>query len=188
MRTYREQFDRETADRIERLIQRIKNLSYPTGPSRYYGLDLAACLGAGALAGGLIIVSALMELYVRGLVVRYTEDAQQGWAKQVETEGNLENMRNVGFKKLLDHLVAAELFDPKDAELATEIYTKVRIPAHHGLPTRLLDKPKDNFMSELIGVVVRSQPVSLREFENFIEFEALPTMEGIVDLLQRNQY
>ena len=188
MRTHREQFSQETAERITLLIQSLERLRYPTGPSRYYGLELAACLGVGALAGSLLVASALMELYVRGLVVRYVEAAQSGWARQVEAERELENMSNFGFQSLINRLVESDLFDSEDAKLAKEIYNTVRIPAHHCLPSRLIGKPNEGVLQAILGEVGRAGPVSMRDFEDFIESEALPTVETIVTLLARNQY
>jgi hypothetical protein len=188
MRSYREQFDHETADRIEALIQRLESLSYPSGPSRYYGLDLAACLAAGALAGSLVVASSFMELYVRGLVVHYAENAQRGWSRPVEIERELDDMKATGFKQLVDHLADYGLFDPDAAEEAKAIYDNVRIPAHHGLPSRLIGRPDESLMVAIFGKVGRATPVSMTEFEDFIELEALPIIEKIVGVLERSQY
>lgn len=187
MRGYKEQFEPEVASKIEKLVLKIEQLRYPTGPARYYGLDLSMCLKSGALAGSMIIASALLEIFVRGLVVKYAENAQQGWSRQVEAEKELEEMRRLGFGKLLDHLVSVGLFYENDSERAKKIYNQVRIPAHHGLSSRLLGRDKDNPSSSIMALLGRTGTVSQSEFESFVETEALPVVEEIASILERNQ-
>lgn len=188
MRSYREPFEPEVADRIDVLIHRIESLEYPTGPTRYYGLDLVACLQVGALAGSLVVASSLMELYVRGLVVRYSEDAQRGWARPVETERELDNMKGKGFRNLVSELMESGLFDPDDAEKARDLYRTVRIPAHHGLPSRFFAGPAPSLMTAIFGTVEKAEPISMKQFEDLVEEEALPKIEAIVNILEHNQY
>ena len=188
MRSYRDQFEPEVADRIDCLIRRIKNLEYPTGPTRYYGLDLAACLQVGALSGSLVVAASLMELYIRGLVVRYSEDAQRGWSRPVETERELDNMKDKGFRHLVGKLVESGLFDSEAAARAKELYKTVRIPVHHGLPSRFFSGPAPSLMIGIFGTVEKAGPVSMKQFEDFIEEDALPTIEAIVGILESNQY
>ena len=54
MRGYKEQFEPDVVNQIESIVSRLENISYPTGSSRFYGLDLALCLKSGALAGSVI--------------------------------------------------------------------------------------------------------------------------------------
>jgi len=175
------------ADQIGVMIAKLEALRYPTGPSRYYGLDLSICLQAGALAGSLIVASALLEVYIRGLVVRYSEQAQATYARKIEAELELEEMRGEGFNKLIAHLVDAGLFDTDDAETAKKIYREVRIPAHHGLPSRLLGRTKSDPFRSIWGLLGLGTEVSMQEFEEFVENEALPIIGTIVNIIERNQ-
>jgi len=184
VRSYKNQFESKIVERMDAIIRHLESMRYPTGPARYYGIDLTMCLRGGALAGSLVVAAALMELYIRALVVRYTIEAQRGWHKQVDVELEIENMRKEDFYNLLSHLVDAELFSETDANCAKEIYRKVRIPTHHGLPARLLGISKDDPFRVLLG---RGRAMSTQEFESYIEDEALPIIEAIVGILFRNQ-
>jgi len=188
VRGFREQFEQETADQIEELAERLLTLNYPTGPSRYYGLDLAMCLKAGALAGSMIIASALIEIYVRGLVISYTEKAQANWSHKVEVEKELESKQNLSFGILLDHLVEADLFSAKDSDRAKTIYKTIRIPTHHGLPARLLAIETDDTFLSFMDIFGLKSTVTMSEFERFVEYEALPVVKNIVEIIERNQF
>jgi len=129
-----------------------------------------------------------MELYIRGLVVRYSEDAQRGWSRPVETERELDNMKDKGFRHLVGKLVESGLFDSEAAARAKELYKTVRIPVHHGLPSRFFSGPAPSLMIGIFGTVEKAGPVSMKQFEDFIEEDALPTIEAIVGILESNQY
>lgn len=187
MRTYRQQFEGQKLEQIEELINGFQNLNYPTGPARYYGLDLAMCLQSGALAGSMVIASALLELYVRGLIVCYSEKAQEGWSKQIRVESELEEMRNKSFNNLLDHLVEVNLFNGEDAEQSKVIYKNIRIPVHHGLPSRLLKKDQNNPFADLIDLLNSTKSITQNQFEDFIEVEAITIVNDIYRILKNNQ-
>jgi len=186
MRTYKEQFEPHIVKQIDELVNTVETLRYPTGSSRYYGVDLTMCLKAGALAGSLVLATALMEIYIRGLIVKYTEKAQSGWARKVSVEIELEEKRRESFSSLLNHLVKAELFNEDDASIANKLYKEVRIPTHHGLPSRLLGRNKEDPLYELLKTI-GGDTVSLSEFENFFEKEALVLLSEIIGILSRNQ-
>jgi hypothetical protein len=188
LRGYLDQFETDFIVEIERIISTLEAIQYPTGPSRYYALDLIVCLKAGALAGSMIIASALLEIYVRGLVVRYTEIAQTNWSRKVDAEIELEAMRNMNFQRLIDHLVQASLFAVEDSELAKTIYKDVRIPTHHGLPARLLGIGKEDFFTSAMTLGLGTSAVTMREFETFVEEEALNVLRDITGILERNQF
>ncbi|EHT4941726.1 hypothetical protein V4V48_004177 [Vibrio mimicus] len=188
MRTYKEQFESETVAQIEEIIGKLESISYPTGPSRYYGLDLVMCLKSGALAGSMVVASALMELFVRGLIVRYTENAQNGWSNKVEAEIELESMRRLNFKEMLKHLTKVKLFDEQDADNAIKLYETVRIPMHHGLPSRLLGRDKEGPFDSFRTLLGLESTVSMNDFERHIEYEGLSTINEIVSIIKNNQY
>jgi len=84
-------------------------------------------------------------------------------------------------------LVKAGLFVDADAEVVKKIYKEVRIPTHHGLPSRLLGRTKDDPFRAIMSLVGRSGEVTMQAFEDFVEHEALPIIDNIVGVLHRNQ-
>ncbi|WP_156015494.1 hypothetical protein [Thioalkalivibrio sp. ARh3] len=136
----------------------------------------------------MIIASALIEVYVRGLVVRYSEEAQKKWSRKVEAEQELESMRKLSFGKLLDHLVGVGLFLAKDSQQAKTIYRDIRIPTHHGLPSRLLGRDKGDSLFSIMTLCGLSSSVSMSDFESFVEEEALTVVNNIVSIIERNQF
>lgn len=186
MRSYKNQFDSATVERIDSIVSVIESIQFPTGPSRYYGIDLILCLKSGALIGSLVLVSALMELFVRGLIVAYSNEAQSEYLRKVNIEKELESNRQIGFKGLLEYLVQCKLFDEKDSDRAVELYEKVRIPTHHGLPDRLVNSDFDTEFFSFEVVKNKSFVVSQRDFEEFVEEKSLPLIEEIIGIIKRN--
>ena len=187
MRHYKNQFEPNMVARIDAVMQRLESIIYPTGPARYYGLELIMCLRAGALGGSLVVATALLELYVRGLVIHYANIAQSGWSHPIDIETELESKKSASFRDLIDHLVVANLFDEKDAKDAKEIYTSIRIPMHHGLPRRYVEDAEDPSLTIFLSMFRCRPPVTIHQFEEVIEREALPVIEKIASLLFNNQ-
>ncbi len=192
MRGYIQQFGEGTsiALSIENLSERIEEVKYPTGPSRYYGIELALCLKGGALFGSTIVAAALLEIYVRGLVVHYAQVAQAGFLRKINPEKELEEMRQKNFAALIDDLANHSLFDKEDASKAKDIYRHIRIPSHHGLPSRLLKvEERERELKAIfpeMGSYVGS-PITLHQFEEYVEEEAIPVIEEIIGILERNE-
>lgn len=190
MRGFEKQFDKEIALRIRQLVVRLESMDYPTGPSRYYGLDLVLCLRGGAMLGSLIVSTALLEAYVRALVTNYSTRALIGRARRFNPERELETMKGKGFGAIVDDLASCGLFLKADAKTAKHYYKFIRIPAHHGLSSRLVEG--DGESTDLSSIFpdlnfLDPCPVSLREFEDFIEEKALAIIEDIVAILERNR-
>ncbi len=82
IRGYEEQFDDEKVQIIRKLIENVNSLSFPAGVSRYYAVNLAICLEAGALLGALQVAASLLELYVREVVIDFASQAYSGGSKQ----------------------------------------------------------------------------------------------------------
>lgn len=131
MRGYKQQFGEGSsiALSIDKLSERIEKIQYPTGPSRYYGIELVLCLKGGALFGGVIVATALLEIYVRGLVVHYAQIAQAELARKINPERELEEMRQKNFEVLVDDLVNSDLFDKEDAGKAKVFISILESPA-----------------------------------------------------------
>jgi hypothetical protein len=188
IRSFTEQFEPETAIKIQDLLHRIEKLTLPLpeGASRYYAVDLCICLRSGALLGALHIASSLLETVVREMVIAKSIPP---FSDQLEMSGKiqqaLEDKRDKGFKQLVIELEADGLFDHNDARIAKDFYNDVRIPIHHGLPSRFVNKADDFkvFIDELFGYVTMT---SMHDFESIIERKTLILVETVIKLLERN--
>lgn len=188
IRTLEKQFEPEKASRLRLLIERLHKLSYQPGASRYYGLELASCIEAGALLGALIVGSSLLELHVRGLIINYSFTALRTTSpKIINLESSLEENRSIGFDKLVDSLVLVELFNKDDGELVKKLYKNVRIPLLHGLPRRFVHQHLEPFMEELWSYLGK-EVISSHELEDTIEDHAVEYLEEIVGIIERNRF
>lgn len=177
-----QQFNVETVRSIRALIDRIERLDLPKGSSRYYAVELTHCLEAGLLLGSLHVAASLLELVVRGTIAERLALAQP---KPTDWEYRLEEMRHLGFSKLIDHLVDAGLFEKADGDSAKDFYNTVRIPIHHGLPGRYVTCHNETmvFLKRLIGT---SMPTSSHDLEDVIEDFAVPQIDSVVSIIERN--
>lgn len=133
------------------------------------------------------MAASLLEVFVRGLVIRWCEEAlEDPELKFFDVESRLEAQRRLGFKQLVTHLVDAGLFSSADADEAVNLYEEVRIPVHHGLAARLTGADKTIFETSLQWAVRGSSSVQARDLETFVEREAVALVERIVGVLERN--
>ena len=191
-RTLKQQFTPETVAEIHVLVQRIERLSLPKGSSRYYAVELSGCLQAGLLLASVHIAASLLELVVRGIVLERAGSAFSAYPETSSdlSEGSLEyrmeEMRNLGFTKMVDHLVEVGLFDSEDGLLAKTFYRTVRIPLHHGLVRRFVTQhdPMYATFGEFLGIFWPT--TSLETFEEVIENNSLQILDTIVGILERN--
>jgi hypothetical protein len=182
IRPLNQQFDAEAVRSIRALIDRIGRLYLPTGSSRYYAVELAHCLEAGLLLGSLHVAASLLELVVRGTIA---ERLAMAHSKPTDWEHRLEEMRHLGFSKLIDYLVNAGLFEEADGDSAKGFYNAVRIPIHHGLPRRYVTHHDETkaFMKEFIGI---SMLTTSHDLEDVIEDFAVPQIDIVVGIIERN--
>lgn len=187
LRTLEEQFEPDKVAQLKELSERLRNHSFPPGASRYYGLELASCIEAGALLSALVVGSSLLEIYVRALVVNHASMVRLTPARgRKSLEAILEEKRNLGFKVLIDSLVSVGLFDKEDGERAKNLYDNVRIPLLHGLPRRFVRKHQDPFAEELSQLFKGETAISSRELERIIEDHALEYLESVVGIIEKN--
>lgn len=187
-RPLNEQFEPDKAAALQSFAGRLRLLRYPPGASRYYGLELATCIESGAIAAALIVASALLELHVRALVVNFATRARRPRSRTEESlERQLENRRDMGFAKLLDHLVEVDLFRADDAARAKVLYSKIRIPLLHGLPSRFVEDHQFPIFPELNRLLGREM-ITLRDFEDTIESHGLKYLEDIIGTIERNGF
>lgn len=188
LRPLDKQFEPEKAARLVQLSERISKFAFPPGASRYYGVEFASCIEAGALLGALVVGSSLLELYVRALVVHFASRARQPKAhSQKSLEGSLEENRKISFAELVDNLVSAGLFDKSDGESAKELYKNIRIPLLHGLPRRFVRQHQNSFAEDL-ALMLGSEAISSSELESIIEDYAVEYLESIVGIIERNRF
>jgi hypothetical protein len=188
LRPLEKQFEPVKAARLKRLVERLSQFSFPPGASRYYGLELASCIEAGALLAALVVGSSLLELYVRALVVNYASRARLSETpKHKSLESALEENRKIGFGKLVDNLVLAGLFEKSDGESAKELYKNIRIPLLHGLPRRFVHQHQSSFAEDL-ALLFGREAISSSELEAIVEDHALEYLEDIVGIIERNRF
>ena len=182
IRPLEQQFDVKTVNSIRALIDRIGRLNLPEGSSRYYAVELVRCLEAGLLLGSLHLAASLLELVVRGTIAERLAMMQ---TNPTDWEHRLEEMRRLGFSKLIDHLVDAGLFEKTDGDSAKDFYNAVRIPIHHGLPHRYVTHHDESkaFLKKLIGI---SMPTTSHDLEDVIEDFAVPQVDIVVGIIERN--
>lgn len=184
LRKLDEQFEEDTLARIATLLDRIKKLNYPSGVARYYGIELTTCLEAGALLGGLIVGSSLLELYIRGCLVRLSISSTQGalrHRKQAIFEKALEENRKASYYDFVDALVSLGIINEDDGSFAKRLYQTLRNPILHGLPRRFVTSHQDDFTAMLRDIM----PVSAVDFGDIIEDLAIDYLEQIVSLFER---
>jgi hypothetical protein len=190
IRGFEEQFEPDTANRIRQLIERIENLGLPNEVSRFYASDLSLCLSVGALLGSLHVASSLLELVVREMFIKLcTIGLSSEERKTANLQKELEEKKELTFKKLVKKLKIAGIFEPNDADEACDFYDAVRIPVHHGLPFRFIDKNTDlleewELLDEIFGFE-GGKDVGFRDFEEVIEQYSLPLIEKAVGLIER---
>jgi len=191
-RTLKQQFAPEKVEEIHALIRRIDRLSLPGGSSRYYAVELSDCLQAGLLLASVHLAASLLELVVRGIVLERAGSAFPSGPRNPSDlargslEHRMEEMRNLGFAKMVDHLVEVGLFDSEDGQLAKALYRTVRIPLHHGLVGRFVKQhdPIYNTLEEFFGAFWPT--TTSGNFEEVIEDSALPILDTVVGILERN--
>jgi hypothetical protein len=187
LRPLESQFEPENAARLKKLAERLSQFSFPPGASRYYGIELATCIEAGALLGSLVVASSLLELYVRALVINHSSKGRISKpSKQKSLEGTLEENRKIGFGDLIDNLVLAGLFEKSDGESAKTIYKSIRIPLVHGLPRRFVRQHQGSF-AEDFSMLLGIEAIPSSELEAIIEDHALEYLENIIGIIERNQ-
>jgi hypothetical protein len=188
IRGYEEQFEGKTVDDIRELIARIESLSFPSGVSRYYAVDLSLCLQGGALLGALQVAASLLEIFVREIVIERASEAYSESEKNVGSlQQQLEQMKNIGFKKLVDELFSSGMWSNSEAELAKQFYDEVRIPIHHGLPARFV-KNINNYQSVMGDLLGYTQQINHRDFEKVIEENALVLIDTALGIIERNTW
>lgn len=186
IRGYEEQFEGETVDNIRELIARIGSLSFPSGVSRYYAVDLSLCLQGGALLGALQVAASLLEIFVREIIIERASEAYSESGKNIGSlQQKLEQMKNIGFKKLVDELNSSGMWSKSESEIAKQFYDEVRIPIHHGLPVRFVENIK-NYRSVIEDLLGYAKQVDHRDFEEVIEENALVLIDTALGIIERN--
>lgn len=183
MRTYPEAFDRKTVMRISRLIKALEQLNDPRTGYKRYTYEIQECLRSGLLMAALSVSTALLELFIRDLVVAHRITRQfagdMGFRGQIERE--TESDRQMGFAKMLDELQIPPLvLEPHDVQHLREFYERTRIPLAHGLVRRLTSSAESegDDLSDLFAALARSTGLEYR-----IEDGAIIAVEFVVRIM-----
>lgn len=188
LRSLDKQFPPKKVAQLKLLSDRLRKFSFPPGASRYYALELASCIEAGALLGALVVGSSLLELYVRALVVSHASKVRRSTvSKKKSLEGMLEEKRDLSFAGLIDSLVSVGLFEKLDGKKAKAIYKYIRIPLLHGLPRRFVRQHQESFV-EGFSIMLGGAPISSSELESIIEDHALAYLRNIIGIIERNVF
>lgn len=188
LRSLDKQFSPKKAAQLKLLSNRLRKFSFPPGASRYYALELASCIEAGALLGALVVGSSLLELYVRALVVSHASRVRRSTVPEKKSlEGMLEENKHLRFEGLIDSLVSVGLFQKVDGKRAKDIYKRIRIPLLHGLPRRFVRQHQESFVEEF-SLMLGGAVISSSELESIIEDYALAYLRNIIGIIERNHF
>lgn len=192
IRELEEQFQSETVARIRDLIERLESVQLPVGASRIYANELAYCLDAGALLASLHLAGSVLEVSARHKILEMSKEAKSNRTeKEIENEKptleeRLEERKDLSFYDLCDALVEYAFWAPEDGERAKEVYRKVRIPVHHGLPTRFIKAHSDSLALELHRLSKREAVLFGGRFEESVHDNAIDIVEEVVEILDEN--
>jgi hypothetical protein len=168
---------------MRHLLERVTKLNLPGGVSRFYASDLSLCLSAGALLGALHVASSLLEIVVREIVIELWTNALSDKERKTEKlQIELEEKREITFKRLVEELKRVGIFKPDDAQEACDFYDAVRIPVHHGLPVRFVEKNTSllaemELAGKVFGVELSNAGVGFHDFEEAVEQCSLSLIE-----------
>lgn len=183
MRALEDQFDPPQVARIRAAAARASALRLPDGVSRYYRSELVHVLEAGALLGALHVAASLLELAIRGVLVRRARDAVR---RGLDLEQVLEEKRSVSFYDLVRALTNAGFLDPSDAALAESFYREVRIPILHGLVRRFVTVQEEQWRPDFRALLRADDVTMCHEFEGVVEDRSLEHVEAVLGILERN--
>lgn len=190
LRSVEDQFEPKQAKRIRELAARVDDLRWTVsgGALRYYLAELRSTLEAGALLGSLHLCVAILELFVRALIIEYVGSVASVPPPSFDEptyQEQLEENRKLRFGELLDFLVSAELFHPADAQAAKDYYQSVRTPLTHGLLERYINGRPDE-ADNLYRLLGPKQFTGMRSIEDAIEDNALDQIATLVGIVERN--
>jgi len=176
---------------IDRCLSRLAHLRF-SGASHYYKVDLDLCLRGGALLGALHVVSSLLELLVREVEIsRMASVTEKQFSATANFQRELEKQRKVGFKTIIDNLTQATLVSSDISEKTKAFYDYVRIPIHHGLPLRFVEKNTNQPEEEKLLLMIFGHDcknvdfnVGMQDLEEAIENVALKLIDTGITLVE----
>jgi len=192
-RDYKKQFGGKTVEKIDDCLDRLACLRFSGQTSHYYKVDLDLCLRGGALLGALHVASSLLEMVVREIAIKKSSsdanDQQQSTTKNVQRK--LEGKRNVTFKTIIDNLSQAALIDTDLSTKSKAFYDYVRIPIHHGLPLRFVERntnrnEEHKLLCEIFGhdCDISDFSVDMHTFEDVVENITVDLIAESITLLE----
>ena len=191
-RDYKKQFDKKTVERIDNCLDRLNHLRFSGQTSHYYKVDLDLCLRGGALLGALHVASSLLEMVVREIAIKKSssdDNNQQSTTKNAQRE--LEGKRHITFKTIIDDLSKAALINPELSSKSKAFYDYVRIPIHHGLPLRFVERntkldEEHKLLCEIFGhdCDFSDFSVDMHTFEDVVEKITVDLVAESITLLE----
>lgn len=192
IRDLEEQFETETVERIRDLIETLESVQLPVGASRIYANELAYCLEAGALLASLHLAGSLLEISARHKILEMSKEAKSNRTeKEIENEKptleeKLEERKDLSFYDLCDALVEHAFWNPEDGKRAKQVYRKVRIPVHHGLPARFIKAHSDAIALKLHRLSKQEAVLFGGSFEESVHDNAIDIVEEVIEILDEN--
>ena len=191
-----EQFEPEKADRIRSLAGRIRSILTGAGGIRYFCLELARTLEAGALLAAIHVASSLLELSARQLLVFSLADDSDAKTENEELfprpidvlEYEIEDDRRLSMYEILEELTDHGIIDESEKDKIEGFYSDIRIPIHHGITRRFVREESNgiSLRNEPRSLFCGSQHARMGDLDRAIEDKSLDYVEVAVDFVFRH--
>jgi hypothetical protein len=193
IRPLEQQFEDEKVIKIREIQGQFQSLRFPTGAGSYYTKEVINCLEAGLLLAALQVATALLELFVRDLLVAetYKKEFPRGLKKLGKIERDIEDGRpRFDFNRIISELAEDNIIEEEDKEKIYSVYKNVRIPLHHGLTRRFVrsfwkDEIDDEDDDPLVDTLFLRKSGRDRDLEEVLEDHTLDFLIIVADFIMR---
>lgn len=195
-RPLEQQFSASKVKRIRDIQNLYKSLRFRSGAAPYYNSEIVKCLEAGLLLAAMQVSTALLELFVRDLLIIVEYKKTSSNAPKVvdrtlaKIERDIEDGRpHLDFSKIVSELVQQKVISPKDREKISNLYRDVRIPLQHGITRRFIriseKETNDNDTIDPLSIIALSHLGRYWSFEDVIEDKALVHLRIIGNFINK---
>lgn len=199
-RPLEEQLDHSLVQRLRVVQIALSSLRVGKRVSSYYIFEIERAIEAGMLLAVFELSTTLLEVWVRDLLV-IRKVMQKGVTSKKQLAMELANIdqelegieRGPNFLTIVTELRKLDVLDDDEINWLRNDYQKTRNNIHHGLSGRLLSPNNENskILAEILGSPIlrgASNPTKrLREFEDFIDEQAILFLEELVNFLANHQ-
>ena len=198
IRPIEQQFENEKIIKIREIQRQSQSLRFQTGAGPYYTKEVIKCLEAGLLLAALQVATALLELFVRDLLIIeiYKKEFPEGltssdYRKLGKIEKDIEDGHpRFYFNKIISELAKDNIIKEQDREKIYSVYKNVRIPLHHGLTrrfVRLFSKVEidDENDDPLVDTIFLRKSGRDHDLEEVLEDNTLNYLIIVVDFIMR---